>query len=153
WPDWKIAVWLATAGRVVYSALAAILTPFLHPDPDLIHSNALTDNLPPPHGLKYALIGIWERFDTLWYLHIAAHGYDQAHAVIFYPLYPAAIRVVSLVLPPTPAALFMSTAAAALFFWGMLRLVPSEASGTMRWRTVLFVCVWPTSCVLFAGYA
>jgi len=45
---------------------------------------------------------IWERFDTLWYLRIAQHGYDRPMAVIFYPLYPAAIRIVSWVLPQPP---------------------------------------------------
>ncbi len=82
-PDWQIALALTAALRVFYTAMAAAFLPFLHPDPALIRSNALTDNLPPPHGLHYALLGIWERFDTLWYLRIAQHGYDLPMAVIF----------------------------------------------------------------------
>src|SRR5208282_4582269 len=152
-PDWQIALVVTAALRVFYTALAAAFMPFLHPDPALIHSNALTENLPPPHGLHYALLGIWERFDMLWFLHIAEHGYDRPMAVIFYPLYPAAIRLVSGLMPAMAAALLVSTVAAFFFFWGLLRLAGGELSAVGRFRTLLLVCVWPTSFVLFAGYA
>src|ERR1035438_1277443 len=69
-PDWQIAMLVTAALRLFYTAMAAAFMPFLHPDPALIHSNALTENLPTPHGLHYALLGIWERFDTLWFLRI-----------------------------------------------------------------------------------
>jgi hypothetical protein len=132
--------------------MATVFLPFLHPDPALIHSNELTGNLPSPHGLHYALLGIWERFDTLWFMRIAEHGYDRPMAVIFYPLYPAAIRLVSVAIPGIAGALLVSTVAAFFFFWGLLRLA-AELSGVGRLRTLFLVCVWPTSFVLFAGYA
>jgi hypothetical protein len=153
WPEWKNALALAAVLRVFYSGVAAALSFFLHPDPALVHSNALTENLAAPGTWHYALIGVWERFDTLWYLRIAQHGYDLPHAVIFYPLYPAAIRVVSWVLPVTVAALFVSTAGALFFFWGLLQLGQEELAKTGKLRMLLLVCVWPTSFVLFAGYA
>ncbi len=143
---------LTAALRVFYSAMAAGFLPFLHPDPALIHSNALTDNLPAPHGLCYALLGIWERFDTLWYLRIAARGYDLPAGVIFYPLYPAAIRAVSWLMPAMAAALLVSTVAAFFSFWGLLRLA-GELSEVGRLRMLLLFCAWPASFVLFAGYA
>ena len=93
-PDWKIALALTAALRVFYSAMAAAFLPFLHPDPALIHSNALTENLPAPHGLYYALLGIWERFDTLWYLRIANHGYDLPAASGFLSSVSAAYSAV-----------------------------------------------------------
>jgi hypothetical protein len=153
WPDWQIALALTAALRVFYSGMAAAFLPFLHPDPALIHSNALTENLPAPHGLYYALLGIWERFDTLWFLRIAEHGYDRPMAVIFYPLYPAAIRLVSGLVPATAAALLVSTLAAFFSFWGLLRLAAAGLADVGRLRMLLLVCVWPTSFVLFAGYA
>jgi hypothetical protein len=153
WPEWKIALALAAGLRVFYSAFAAALSFFLHPNPALVHSNALTDNLPAPGTWHYALIGVWERFDTLWYLRIALHGYDLPQAVIFYPLYPAAIRLVSWVLPITWAALVVATVGAFFFFWGLLRLGRERLVQTGRIRMLLLVCVWPTSFVLFAGYA
>ena len=152
WRDWQVALAITVALRLFWSAAAAAFSPFLHPDPALIHSNALTENLAAPGGLHYALLGIWERFDTLWYLRIAEHGYDLPRAVIFYPLYPAAIRAISWALPATAAALLVSTAAAFFFFWGLLRLA-GELSNAGRLRMLLVVAVWPTSFVLFAGYA
>jgi hypothetical protein len=138
--------------RVFYTALAAALAPFVHPDSARIHSNALTENLPSPHGLHYALLGIWERFDTLWFLRIAEHGYDRPMAVIFYPAYPAAIRALSELMPPMAAALLVSTLAAFFAFWGLLRLA-GETSKAARLRGLLLFCVWPASFVLFAGYS
>jgi len=125
----------------------------VHPDPFLIRSNALTDHLPSSGNLHYALIGVWERFDTLWFLHVARYGYDQPMAVIFYPLYPAAIRGVSSVLPAIIAALAISTAGAFFFFWGMLRLVGTRIPATGRLRMLTLISVWPTSFILFGGYA
>jgi hypothetical protein len=153
WPDWKIALALTVTLRVFYSGMAAALSFFIHPDPAVIHSNALTENLPTPGSWHYALLGVWERFDTLWYLRIAQHGYDLPRAVIFYPLYSAAIRLVSLVMPLTVAALLVSTVGAFFFFWGLLRLARERLSDMGRLRMLLLVCVWPTSFVLFAGYA
>ena len=151
-PDWQIAILATAALRVFYTAIAAAFLPFLHPDPTRIQSDALTENLPAPHGLHYALIGIWERFDTLWFLRISEHGYDRPMAVIFYPLYPASIRLVSYAVPAMVAALLVSTVAAFFFFWGLLRLA-AGLSESGRLRVLLLVCVWPTSFVLFAGYA
>jgi len=153
WPDWKAALGLTAALRILYSAIAAALSFVLAPDPARIHSNALTGNLPAPGTLYYALAGVWERFDTLWYLRIAQHGYDLPRAVIFYPLYPAAIRVASTVMPPVMAALFVSTLAAFVFLWGLLRLARAASPPSARLRTVLLVLAWPTSFILFAGYA
>jgi len=152
-PDWQIAVVVTAALRVFYTAMAAAFMPFLHPDPALIHTNALTEHLPAPHGLHYALLGIWERFDTLWFLHIAEHGYDRPMAVIYYPLYPAAIRLVGGLIPAMAAALLVSTVATFFFFWGLLRLAGGELSEVGRLRMLLLVSVWPTSFVLFSGYA
>jgi len=152
-PDWQIALAVTAVLRVFYSAMAAAFLPFLHPDLSSIHSNGLTENLPAPHGVHYALLGIWERFDTLWFLRIAEHGYDRPMAVIFYPLYPLAIRIGSWILPPIVAALLVSTIAAFFFFWGLLRLGGSELADTRRLYVLLLVAVWPTSFILFAGYA
>ena len=82
-PDWQIAFTATALLRLFYTAVAVAFFPFVHPDASSIQSNALTENLPAPHGLHYALLGIWERFDTLWFLRIAEHGYDRPRAVTF----------------------------------------------------------------------
>ncbi len=152
-PDWQLALAVTVVLRAVFSAAAAALSFVLHPAPVLIRSNALTGNLPAAGNWHYALVGVWERFDMLWYLHIAEHGYDRPMAGIFYPLYPAAIRSVSWLLPPAIAALLISTAAAFFFFWGMLKIAEPELSANSRLRTLALIAVWPASFILFAGYA
>ena len=153
WKDWQIALAITGTLRVFYSLLAAVLSFLLHPDAALIRSNQLTENLGTAGNWHYALLGVWERFDTLWYLRIAARGYDLPMAVIFYPLYPATIRIVGMVMPGTAAALVVATVAVFFFLWGLLRLASVELSSVGRVRMVLLVCVWPTSFILFAGYA
>lgn len=152
-PDWQIAMAVTAALRVFYTAMAAAFLPFLHPDPALIHSNMLTENLPAPGGLHYALLGIWERFDTLWYVRIAERGYDLPAGVVFYPLYPWLIRGLSGLAGPMAAALLISTVAALFYFWGLLRLVRSEFPNAQALRTVMLAAAWPASFFFFAGYA
>ncbi len=151
--DWQIALAITVALRIFYSAMAAALSFVLHPAPSLIRTNAFTENLPASGTWHYALVGVWERFDTLWYLHIAQHGYDQAPAVIFYPLYPATIHVGNWFLPAIVAALTISTACAFFFFWGMLKIADAELSPRGRLRMLALVAAWPASFVFFAGYA
>lgn len=152
WPDWRIALAVSVALRVFYSATAAAFVPFLHPDAALIHSNALTENLPAPHSLYYALLGIWERFDTLWYLRIAQHGYDLPAGVVFYPLYPGLIRGLSGLGGPIAAALLLSTVAAFFYFWGILGLARSETPTAPPLRTLMLAAAWPASFFFFVGY-
>jgi hypothetical protein len=154
--DWQIALAITAALRVVYTGVAAAAAVFLHPDARLIHSNVLTENLPAPGSWHYALLGVWERFDTLWYLRIAEHGYDLPAGVVFYPLYPWLIRSLSGLTGPMAAALLISTVAAFFYFWGLLRLVEnhvrSEFSNAHPLRTEMLAAVWPASFFFFAGY-
>ncbi|HEV3219246.1 MAG TPA: hypothetical protein VGZ48_05715, partial [Candidatus Acidoferrales bacterium] len=151
--DWHIALAITAALRVVYTGVAAVGAVFLHPDARLIHSNVLTENLPAPGGWHYALLGIWERFDTLWYLRIAERGYDLPAGVVFYPLYPWLIRGLGGLAGPMAAALLISTVAAFFYFWGLLRLVEnemrSEFPNTQPLRTVMLAAVWPSSFFFF----
>lgn len=159
-PDWQIAFAITATMRVFYTGFAAVAAVVVHPDPALIQSNVLTQNLPAPVGWHYALLGIWQRFDTLWYLRIAGRGYDSAAAVVFYPFYPWLIRCFSKLLDPMAAALSISTVAAFFYFWGLLRLARSEMQNEGRnefptvqpLRTVLLAAAWPASFFFFAGY-
>ena len=140
--------------RLAYAAGAFLLRGYLTPDPRLVRTNDFTEHLmAPDHPLAYALVGVWERFDTLWYLHIAQAGYDRQAAVVFYPLYPALIRALSWALSPLAAALAISTAAAFFFAWGLQKLARLDWPDSTAARTVVLLTVWPGGFILFAGYA
>lgn len=150
----KRALILAAGLRVAYSVFAAVAALIQPVNWRLLHSNALTENLlPPDHGMRYLWLGVWERFDTLWYLHIAAYGYDRPEAVVFFPLYPALIKMLSVAMPPIAAALLISTVASFFLFWGLQELLTGDYASKVVDASVLLCAVWPASFIFFAGYA
>ena len=153
WRPWQRALALALFLRLIYSFSAAIVALIQPVNWRLAHSNAFTENLrPPDHSLHYLLFGVWERFDALWYLHIAAHGYDRPDAVVFFPLYPSLVKIMTLLVPPMVAALLISTLAAFLLFWGLQELLLEECPPNVANQSVFLCAVWPASFVFFAGY-
>lgn len=146
---------LTLALRIFYSTVAAGFSAVLEPDTALIRSNALTDQLlQRSDGLRYALLGVWQRFDTLWYLQIADAGYARPSSVVFFPLYPLLIRALSaLGLPPLVAALAISTLAMFFMLWGLQKLLLLDQSPEQVRRALLVAALWPASFIFFAGYA
>jgi hypothetical protein len=152
-PSWRKALALTLFLRLAYTVFAAVVALIQPVNWRLVHSNALTEGLPPPdHSLHYLLFGVWERFDTLWYLHIAAQGYDRPDSVVFFPLYPSLVRIVSLLIPPMAAALLISTLAAFFLFWGLQELLLGDLPPKLVEQGVFLCAVWPASFIFFAGY-
>jgi hypothetical protein len=149
-----IALAVTLVLRVFYSAGAALLSPRLVLDPDRIRLSDFTENLiPQSDALRYALLGVWERFDTLWYLHVADVGYDCPESVVFPPLYPLLIRIAApLAGSPLVAALIVSTLASLLLFWAFHRLAVLDMPPDKARRAVLLYGLWPPSFIFFAGY-
>lgn len=147
----KTAAAYALIGRVLYSLIAALYAPYVRLDPRFVNSNALSDHLiSQADGWKYALLGVWERFDTLWYMHISQSGYDRPEALVFYPLYPLLVSFSHL--PPLPAALLISTISSFLFAWGFQKLIMLDYTPAVGWRALVLYLVWPAGFILFAGY-
>ena len=100
----------------------------------------------------YALFGYWERFDTLWYITIANQGYDT-QAAVFYPLYPALIRVFSFFTHwDLLSTLLIANIATFFFFWGAMRLFEMHTSPRNAFRAVLLWALFPDAFVFFSGY-
>ena len=155
WTPAGKALALTLGLRIFYSFFAAAASPWLHLDPRLIQRNSLTGHLinRDAHPVLYALLGVWERFDTLWYMQISRHGYDSPAATVFYPLYPGLIRGISFITnSDLAAALLIATAASFFLFWGALRLFELDYSADTALRGVLLWAVWPASFAFFAGY-
>jgi len=155
WRPARQAALLTFGFRLFYSFVAALFSPRLALNENLIRSNRLTDHLMSRrlHPILYSLLGVWERFDTLWYIEIARHGYDKPMATVFYPLYPILIRAVSvLTRSELAAAPLISTGATFFLFWGALRLFDLDGTSPASTRAILLWAVWPASFVFFAGY-
>jgi hypothetical protein len=102
------------------------------------------------------LVTVWERFDALWFLRIASHGYANGDgSAAFFPLYPLLVRWVSAVSGgrPLAAAIVVSN----LSFLGALMMLyvlsRTELSEETARRAVLYVAIFPTAFFFFAPYS
>ena len=100
-------------------------------------------------------VGPWQRWDALWYEHIARSGYSQGAAdAAFYPLFPGLVHLVA---PLTGgqaalAALLVSTAALAAALVVLHRLVRADLDPSTANRTILYLAVAPAAFFLLAGF-
>lgn len=152
--DLRLALALTIGLRLFYSVCAFFAVPYLKLDPVLVRSNDFSDIvLKRSDGLIYNLIGVWQRFDTMWYVHIAQSGYDKPASVVFYPLYPVAIRLLTYIVGnPYVAALAISTVGSFFLFLGLKRLLELDLSSHAACRAVLLCAFWPASFIFFAAY-
>jgi hypothetical protein len=149
-----LAAALTVGMRIALSVFGALLAPHLVLNRELIETNAFTSNLlSRESGLVYAVLGIWQRFDTLWYIHIAQSGYDRPAAVVFYPVYPFLIRLLTPVFrDPLVSALVMATAGMFFALWGFQQLVRLDYTPTTAAQATILLAVWPGSFIFFAAY-
>lgn len=103
-----------------------------------------------------AMLTAWERWDALWYLRIAAHGYSPHDgSAAFFPGYPLLVRAVGwlagghLLL----AAYLVSSVALVIALVTVYRLTEYEFDTDLARRTVLLLCIFPTSFFFFAPYS
>ena len=102
------------------------------------------------------LFTAFERFDALWYLRIAAGGYESGDgSAAFFPLYPLLVRGLSQLLGghPLAAGLVVSNAAlvgALVLMYGLTRIELSEEAAR---RAVVYAAVFPTAFFFLAPYS
>ncbi len=102
------------------------------------------------------LVTAFERFDALWFLRIASHGYARADgSAAFYPLYPLATRAASFILGghPLAGALVVSNAAFLGALMMLFVLARAEIGDERARRTVLYLALFPTSFFFLAPYS
>ena len=97
---------------------------------------------------------MWIRWDAVWYITIALHGYSSSQTLAFFPLYPMAIAGVHFVtrLPIAISALVASNLAligAAAVFWLLMReYFPKAVAG----RALAMFLLFPTAYYMSAAY-
>jgi len=145
-------IFLWTRAAIWAAALFAffVFVPNRHPraarwdDPSLTHDlGAFTD--------------VWARWDSVWFLRIAEHGYDAASgtASAFYPLYPGAVAIVGRALfgHYVLAGILISLAAALGSFLLLYRIAEERLGGEGARRAVLYLAVFPFALFLQAVYS
>jgi Gpi18-like mannosyltransferase len=110
---------------------------------------------PMDQGISHYFLEPWNRWDTQWYLKIAAQGYATDDGSLgFYPLYPLLVRVVGILLGGQwlLAALVVSNLAALGCYVILYQMVQREFGEETARKTLLWLAVFPTGFFLFAGY-
>jgi hypothetical protein len=140
----RAAIWAA----VVFAFLA--FEPNRHPQVDRWDRPELTRDL----GL---LVDVWARWDSVWFLRIAEHGYGAAEdaTAAFYPLYPLLVGIVGRVLLGhyVLAGVLISLAATLGSFALLHRLAVPRLGAEGARRAVLYLAVFPFAVFLGAVYS
>lgn len=111
---------------------------------------------PIDNGFTNHFINNWYRWDTAWYVKIAALGYDaNDHSIGFQPLYPLAIRVVKSILDISylSSALLVSRISCLVALFLLFKITKDQfKSRDVAKKTILLLLVFPSGFFLFAGY-
>ncbi len=127
-----------------------VFEPNRHPRADRWDDPALTRDL----GW---VTDVWARWDSVWFLRIAEHGYGAASGVAaaFYPLYPLTLAGGGRVLGGhyVLAGILISLAATLVAFQLLYRLAEERLGAEGARRAVLYLAVFPMSLFLQAVYS
>jgi Mannosyltransferase (PIG-V) len=114
------------------------------------------DNPTLTHDLG-AITDVWARWDSVWFLRIAEHGYSAASgaASAFYPLYPGAVAALGRGLfgHYVLAGILISLAAAFGSFLLLHRIAEERLGADGARRAVLYLAVFPFALFLQAVYS
>jgi hypothetical protein len=104
-----------------------------------------------------AITDVWARWDSVWFLRIAKHGYDAASgaASAFYPLYPGTVGLLGRVLfgHYVLAGILISLAAAFGSFLLLYQVAEERLGADGARRAVLYLAVFPFALFLQAVYS
>ena len=114
---------------------------------------ASTWDSPSIHDLG-SFTDIWARWDSVFFVRIAEHGYDHASAA-FYPLYPALVAGLGRIFfgHYVLAGIVVSLAAAFGAFLLLYRLAEQRLGADGGQRAVLYLAVFPMALFLQAVYS
>lgn len=104
----------------------------------------------PQHLAGGALAAPAARWDAIWYLDIARHGYDSKPSAAFFPLYPLAVRGLG---GSVAAAILLSTACLLVALVALHRLTELDLGREAARWTVLALAFSPMAFFLSAVYA
>jgi Mannosyltransferase (PIG-V) len=145
-------IFLWTRAAIWAAALFSffVFVPNRHPRAGVWDDPSLTHDLG-------AVTDVWARWDSVWFLRIAEHGYDSAAgaAAAFYPLYPGAVSLVGWALfgHYVLAGILVSLAAAFAAFLLLHRVAEERLGADGARRAVLYLAVFPFAFFLQAVYS
>jgi len=104
-----------------------------------------------------AVTDVWARWDSVWFLRIAEHGYEHlsSSATAFFPLYPAAVGLLGRVLfgHYVLAGIVVSLTTGLATFVLLYRLAEQKIGADGARRAVLYLALFPMALFLQAVYS
>ncbi|MHB8859406.1 MAG: mannosyltransferase family protein [Thermoleophilia bacterium] len=142
-------IFLITRGALFLMAPLAYLTlpkidPTTQMEPPYV-DHRLTDTFT---GIPHYLFDIWAKWDSVWFLRIAEHGYSAVDgSAAYFPLYPALIAVIRPLFfgNAVLAGLFISLACCLGAFYLFYLLVEIDFGKDMARRSVFYLAIFPTA--------
>lgn len=105
-------------------------------------------------GLGDWLFDTFAQWDSVWFLHIAEHGYDREETHAFFPLYPLVVRGVAEVLrSEVAAAVLVSLAAGTVAVVLLHKLARPLIGDAVARDSALFFSLYPIAFVFTAAYS
>jgi hypothetical protein len=150
---WSLQVWLLV--RIVLSAIGVLLY-VTHAIPNNSpYGDLYFGVLPIRVGWQGALLGVWQRWDSVYYMHIVEHGYTTAQLSAFFPLYPLLGSLVSAITGGNDLAalLIISNVAFILALVTLYQIVLDLESPRVAKLAIVAMAVFPVAFYLFAPYA
>ena len=134
----RLAYWLGVALSLLWAPLhGSAISPFRAYD-------ALSD----------LVFSAFARWDSVWFIHIADHGYDSKQVTAFFPVYPLLVRVLSHVVGSTVVAgCLVSLVAGSIGVAVVHRIARLYAGADAAWDTALLIALYPLAFVFTAVYS
>jgi hypothetical protein len=149
-PAVEIFIWSRLA---IWTAALFALYAF---DPNRNPNAARWDDPSVTHDLG-AATDVWARWDSVWFLRIAEHGYEHlsSSATAFFPLYPAAVGLLGRVLLGhyVLAGIVVSLTTGLATFVLLYRLAEGKIGADGARRAVLYLALFPMALFLQAVYS
>ncbi|GAC1437917.1 MAG: hypothetical protein NVSMB65_12270 [Chloroflexota bacterium] len=111
-------------------------------------------------GKDYSLGGLWQRWDVLWYIRVADHGYywrppPLQSDLAFFPLFPLLMHLLTLISPLSAygAGLVIANVSFAVALYLLHRLVSQDFGADTAERAVTYLALFPTALYFFTAYS
>lgn len=154
--EWTLIIILFLFFRFIYTLLGILEASGSDPEPLSIGSVFdAAATLLKPDAVSHALVNVWFRWDTTWYLKIAAFGYSpQDGTFAFMPLYPWLVRGLGVLTNNyLLAALIISNLACLIALLLFYEVALGEGKDKrIALQATFFLLLFPTSFFLFAAY-
>jgi Mannosyltransferase (PIG-V) len=135
----RVAIWIGAAFTLLWAPLhgARAISPFRAFE-----------------GITDLLFGTFAQWDSVWFVHIADHGYDSKQIAAFFPLYPLLVHGLSEITRSTVVAgVLISLAAAAVAAAVLYRIARPRLGEQVAGDTVLYLALYPIAYVATALYS